>query len=371
MIRGQHNRDLTKGTDDQVLPTKVLKQFVLIRGALYFRTSGAALSRCVSKPEAHEILNRVHEESCGQTGGIPLYRRLQRMGVYWPNMAVQAAVTQDKCADCQAPPQQTEICSAEIVDWRHPYVDFLCHERLPSNRQEALKIQRKSGRFFMSEGVLYRKVFGEKVLRCLSQQEADVVMTTTHDNEHQGMRKLFLQLHEAGYYWTTMDLDTAEHAEATNKTLLKILSRMVYGHYRSWNEQLPLALWAYRISKISSTGASPYSLVYGEDATLQEEIAIPSARVAMASLTTPDDVIRNAHLDALEERRARAERFADKYRHRTTRYYNQRVKERVFSVNDVVMKIAPHVQRNESAGKFAANWQGPYIIGEAAESGYY
>ncbi|XP_026410481.1 uncharacterized protein LOC113305680 [Papaver somniferum] len=70
-------------------------------------------------------------------------------------------------------------------------------------------------------------------------------------------------------------------------------------------------------------------------------------------------------------RRPKDERFADKYRQWTARYYNQKVKERVFSVNDVVMKIVPHVQRNEKAGKFAANWQGPYMISEAAESGYY
>ncbi|XP_026435146.1 uncharacterized protein LOC113332861 [Papaver somniferum] len=211
--RTTYIEDLTRGADDQVLPVKVLHQFVLIRGALYFRTSGGALSRCVGKSEAQEILNRVHEESCGQTGGIPLYRRLQRMGVYWPSMAVQAAVIQDKCDDCQAPPQQTEICSVEIVDWRQPYIDFIQHERLPSNRQEALKIQRKSGQFFISEGVLYRKSFRGKVLRCLSQEEAEIVMATTHDGEHQGMRKLFIQLHEAGYYWPTMEFDTAEHVK--------------------------------------------------------------------------------------------------------------------------------------------------------------
>ena len=160
-------------------------------------------------------------------------------------------------------------------------------------------------------------------------------------------------------------------AEATNKTLLRILSRLVYDHHRSWHEQLVLALWAYRISKRSSTGASPYSLVYGEDAILPAEIAIPSARVAMASLTTPDEISRFAHLDTLEERRAKAERFADKYRQRTAKYYNQKVKERIFNVDDIVMKIAPHVQRNEKAGKFAANWQGPFMISKAAESGYY
>ncbi|XP_026450754.1 uncharacterized protein LOC113350862 [Papaver somniferum] len=60
--------DLTKEADEQLLPTKVLKQFVVVRGALYYRTPGRALSRCVGKIEAQEILSRVHTESCGQTG---------------------------------------------------------------------------------------------------------------------------------------------------------------------------------------------------------------------------------------------------------------------------------------------------------------
>ncbi|XP_026442650.1 uncharacterized protein LOC113342271 [Papaver somniferum] len=47
--RTAYLEDLTKTADEQLLPTKVLKQFVVVRGALYFRTSGGALSRCVGK----------------------------------------------------------------------------------------------------------------------------------------------------------------------------------------------------------------------------------------------------------------------------------------------------------------------------------
>ncbi|XP_026452101.1 protein NYNRIN-like [Papaver somniferum] len=95
-------------------------------------------------------------------------------------------------------------------------------------------------------------------------------------------------------------------SEASNKTLIRILSRTVEDHHREWHEQLPLVVWAYIISKRSSTGASPYSLAYGEDAIFPTEIAIPFAMVAMASHTTPDEVSHFAHLDTIEERRARA-----------------------------------------------------------------
>ncbi|XP_026458684.1 protein NYNRIN-like [Papaver somniferum] len=159
-------------------------------------------------------------------------------------------------------------------------------------------------------------------------------------------------------------------AEASNKTIIRILRRTVEEHQRGWHEQLHLAVWAYRMSKRSATGVSPYSLVYGKDAILPAEIVIPSTRVAMASHTIPDDVSRFAHLDVIEERKTQRKRFVEAYRKRTTNYYNQGVKQRKFEVNELVLKIAPHVQRNANAGKFVENWERPCKIRKVAESGY-
>ncbi|XP_026447936.1 uncharacterized protein LOC113348396 [Papaver somniferum] len=64
-------------------------------------------------------------------------------------------------------------------------------------------------------------------------------------------------------------------AERTNNTLIRILSRIVHDNRRTWHEQLPMALWAYRAAPRSSTGLSPYSLVYGADAILPADIKIP------------------------------------------------------------------------------------------------
>ncbi|XP_026436558.1 uncharacterized protein K02A2.6-like [Papaver somniferum] len=365
--RVSYIEDLTKESDDQLLSTKILKQFVIIRGALYFRTPEGSLSRCVGKLKAQELLNRFHEESCRQTWGIPLYRRLQRMGVYSPNMAVQAAVIQDKCEDFQAPLKKMEMGT------RHHWTDKSNFIRTHKYIITATEYSSK-----WVEAIPLRDYSGTTIATFIKEHiicHFDALMVIRSDNGtsfvNQTVKELLdqcgINFHTSTVYYPQGN----GQAEATNKTLLKILSRMVHDHHRIWHEQLPLALWAYRISKISSTGASPYSLVYGEDCILPAEIAIPSARVAMASLTTPDEVIHFPHLDTLEERRAKAERFADKYRQRTARYYSQKVKERTFCINDIVMKIAPHVQRNEKERKFAANWEGPYMISEAAESGYY
>jgi hypothetical protein len=53
--------------------------------------------------------------------------------------------------------------------------------------------------------------------------------------------------------------------------------------YKDWHECLPYALHAYRIAMRTSTGATPYSLVYGMEAVVPLEVEIPSLRVLMES----------------------------------------------------------------------------------------
>ena len=57
-----------------------------------------------------------------------------------------------------------------------------------------------------------------------------------------------------------------------------ILTKMVVT-YKDWAKKLPSALWGYRTSICASTGATPYSLVYGSDAMLPIEVEIQSLRV--------------------------------------------------------------------------------------------
>ena len=66
--------------------------------------------------------------------------------------------------------------------------------------------------------------------------------------------------------------------ESANKNLVKILKKMVETH-KDWHDKLPYALWAYRTSVQTSTGATPYSLVYGMKAVLPVEVEIPSLRI--------------------------------------------------------------------------------------------
>ena len=66
--------------------------------------------------------------------------------------------------------------------------------------------------------------------------------------------------------------------EAANKNIKRIVEKMTHT-YKDWHEMLPFALMAYRTSIRTSTGTTPYSLVYGTEAVLPVEVEIPSLRV--------------------------------------------------------------------------------------------
>ena len=63
--------------------------------------------------------------------------------------------------------------------------------------------------------------------------------------------------------------------EAANKNIKKIIQNMVVT-YKDWHEMLPFALHGYRTSMRTSTGATPFSLIYGMEVVLPFEVEIPS-----------------------------------------------------------------------------------------------
>ena len=62
--------------------------------------------------------------------------------------------------------------------------------------------------------------------------------------------------------------------EAANKNIKKMTVP-----YKDWHEMLPFALHGYRTSVRTSTGATPFSLVYGMEVVLPFEVEVPSLRI--------------------------------------------------------------------------------------------
>ena len=68
-------------------------------------------------------------------------------------------------------------------------------------------------------------------------------------------------------------------AEATNTTLIKLISKMSQEYSGGWVTHLPDTLWAYQSLPKSAIRFSPFSLVYGIEVVSLAELMIPSLRV--------------------------------------------------------------------------------------------
>ena len=80
---------------------KELREYTLIEGELYRRLFGRILSSCINEKEGKLRLEKLHTQVCEIAEKISLYRRMQHMGYYWPNMNKEAATIQEKCQECQ------------------------------------------------------------------------------------------------------------------------------------------------------------------------------------------------------------------------------------------------------------------------------
>ena len=65
-------------------------------------------------------------------------------------------------------------------------------------------------------------------------------------------------------------------AESTIKNLIKIIKRTVDQNQKNWHTYLIFALWANHITQKSSIGTSPFNLVYGKEAVILSNLALPS-----------------------------------------------------------------------------------------------
>ncbi|XP_059073195.1 uncharacterized protein LOC131874010 [Cryptomeria japonica] len=93
--------------------------------------------------------------------------------------------------------------------------------------------------------------------------------------------------------------------EATNKTILKILKKVVNEASQDWHIHLNLSLWAYRSGVCMMTGATPYSLVYGTKAIFPIEVDLSSLRISLKNIISDEDhrVARLQELELFDEKR--------------------------------------------------------------------
>jgi len=112
-------------------------------------------------------------------------------------------------------------------------------------------------------------------------------------------------------------------AESTNKTIMQNLKKRLNDNKGNWREILPEVLWAYRTTSKSSTGATPFSLIYGTESLIPVEVGEPSFSFRYATEESNHEAM-NTNLELLDERREDALVWLAAQKQQIERYYNRR-----------------------------------------------
>jgi hypothetical protein len=112
--------------------------------------------------------------------------------------------------------------------------------------------------------------------------------------------------------------------ESANKVILKAVKRKLERRDKNWAEPLAAILWSYHTTVQSSTGETPFKMVYGTDAMIPVEIDPPSWR-RETTTTAENKAALEENLDLLEEIREAAHFREFAMKQRVSRKYNTRV----------------------------------------------
>ncbi|KAL0449507.1 UNVERIFIED_CONTAM: hypothetical protein Slati_1507100 [Sesamum latifolium] len=325
-----------------------------------------------------------------------------------------------------------EVFDIEREDWRQPLIDYLKYEKVPDDPRRKVDIRRRATRFIHHNDTLYRRSFDGVFLRCLSDDEAIQAMEEAHSGvcgAHQSGPKLHFRLKRMGYYWPTMVKDCINYAQrcqacqfhanfihqppeplhptvalwpfdAWGLDVVGPLTKSSAGHLyilaatdyfskwaeavplkevvakskKDWHERIEEALWAYRTTYRTPTQATPYALVYGVEAVVPLEQQIPSLRIAIQEGLTQEENarLRLEELEALDEKKLKAQQRLECYQARLSRAFNKKVRSRSFQVGDLVLAVRrPIITTHRTGNKFTSKWDGPYVVKEVCTNGAY
>jgi hypothetical protein len=177
--------------------------------------------------------------------------------------------------------------------------------------------------------------------------------------------------------WNTkLNMSTAYHpqtdgqSERENRTLVEAVRSFVQGDEADWDKQLPMLELAMNGAKQSSTGMSPFMMVYGREAVLPMDVAFrtpitTSANPAAGELHQQLEEVWKRATTSLEKAQARQKKAADLKR----RAVEYQVGDKVL-LSTAEIKLIGTKELNRSV-KFESKFIGPFVISEVKNRNAY
>ncbi|KAL0431913.1 UNVERIFIED_CONTAM: hypothetical protein Sradi_0817300 [Sesamum radiatum] len=252
----------------------------------------------------------------------------------------------------------------EDRSWKAPYIQNLKNGSLPSDPIAAKRLQFKANMFTLLNEELYKRGPKGLLLKCLNEERARIGIVGPFPPAT--VQKKFMIV-AVEYFSKWEEAKANGQTEVTNRILLQHLKARIARATGSWVEEFAGVLWGYWTTPRSTTGETPFCLVYGSEEVIPAEIREEISRVNQYNQQNNSED-RAFDLSVIEEKRDCAYARILHFKSLMTRSYNQRVKPRSFQVDDLIFK---KVEVSKHVGKLDLTWEGPYKVTEIKKKGTY
>ena len=143
--------------------------------------------------------------------------------------------------------------------------------------------------------------------------------------------------------------------ERFSKTLKETLRKTVTDGGKDWDRMIPYLLFAYREVPQSSTGFSPFELLYGRDVRGPLDVLNETWEAGARS----DEAVLSFALETQERLKAMADLVKEnleKSQEKQKHWYDKGARVRQFEVGNPVLVLPT------TTDKLLAQWQGPYLV---------
>ncbi|XP_058185840.1 uncharacterized protein LOC131303068 [Rhododendron vialii] len=293
--RGEYPIEASK--KDKIALQRMVAQYIICGRNLYRRSHCGMHKLCIHGTEARRVMEETHEGVYGpHMKGMMLVKKILRQGYFWSAMETECVEYVRRCHKCQIHANLTHVPPSELHQMTSPW-----------------PFSYEVPQAFVSDNGVHFKGRAREIL-----------------DEFQ------IQVHKS----TTYRPQTNGAMDAANKTIKAILEKTIQSA-RDCHEQLPLALWGYRTSVRTPTGATPYSLVYGMEAVLPIKLEVPSLRTMVECEVQETEWLSNRfeELILFDERWLRALYHIQWYQRRIARAFNKKVRPRDLAEGDMGSRI--------------------------------
>ena len=268
-------------------------KFVVCGDALYRIFPDGMLLLCLDRAYVDRVMREVHSVVCGpHMGGHMITGKIMRTDKLCLTMETDCCQSVQRCPECQKNGELIHKPPFELHALTSPWpfliwgIDII--RKISPKTSNGYEYILVSIDYFIKwvEAASYVRMTSAKVAKfirshIICQYGVPHELISDRGVHFRGEVDTLIQEYGIQHYRLFAYRPRTNRAvEAVNKNIKRILRKMVETS-RDWSEKLPFALWAYRASFHTSTGATPYSLVYGMEAVLLVEIEMGSLRVAL------------------------------------------------------------------------------------------